>query len=536
MKFTEYRGGVKAGHGVPRDPGDAPPPVFPTLLRSFYYISAGIAGGAVMIVEILGTRMLAPWVGTSHFVWTAQIAVTLAALACGYYAGGRLADRGVGPGALYGCLLASAFFLAGAVLLRSWTMPALLGLPLSMGSLLASAELFFIPLALMAMTGPYLVRVLALSLRGAGGTAGRLSAVSTIGSFAGTAIVGYVLVPLLPNSVTLLGTAGLLALLAVVYFLLRPRRGASITAVAIVIAAGAAAGAAGLGTEGLHSRGLVELYRGSSAFGVLQVVQPVGSHLRYALNDYLIQDAWDADRQESTAMFTYMLEGLARVYTDRLDDVLCIGMGVGIVPRELARDGARTDVVEINPGMVGLAERWFDLDPRTFNLTIGDGRTYVRETRKRYDAVILDAFLGDSVPTHLLSREAFSAIRDVLKPQGVLVINTFVDFADPRDWFGASLYKTLSSVFPSVVVHGAPSANTLFVASPRADLAMLHDPVLTGVHPAAIADVREAYERRWTPDPATGIVLTDDFNPLEYYDAAKRERYRRLLALSVGEG
>jgi SAM-dependent methyltransferase len=211
-------------------------------------------------------------------------------------------------------------------------------------------------------------------------------------------------------------------------------------------------------------------------------------------------------------------------------------MGVGIVPRELARDGARTDVVEINPGMVGLAERWFDLDPRAFNLTIGDGRTYVRETRKRYDAVILDAFLGDSVPTHLLSREAFSAIRDVLKPQGVLVINTFVDFADPRDWFGASLYKTLSSVFPSVVVHGAPSANTLFVASPRADLAMLHDPVLTGVHPAAIADVREAYERRWTPDPATGIVLTDDFNPLEYYDAAKRERYRRLLALSVGEG
>ena len=54
-------------------------------LRRYLYFTAAITGGAIMIVEILGAKMLSPYLGTSHFVWTAQIAVTLVALACGYY-------------------------------------------------------------------------------------------------------------------------------------------------------------------------------------------------------------------------------------------------------------------------------------------------------------------------------------------------------------------------------------------------------------------------------------------------------------------
>ena len=62
-------------------------------LRRYLYFTAATTGAAIMIVEILGAKMLAPYLGTSHFVWTAQIAVTLVALAIGYYAGGRLVDR-----------------------------------------------------------------------------------------------------------------------------------------------------------------------------------------------------------------------------------------------------------------------------------------------------------------------------------------------------------------------------------------------------------------------------------------------------------
>jgi spermidine synthase len=232
-------------------------------------------------------------------------------------------------------------------------------------------------------------------------------------------------------------------------------------------------------------------------------------------------------------MFTYMLEDMARAYTPRLDDVLCIGMGIGIVPRDLAAEGSRVDVVEINPAVVGVARDYFDLDTRAFSLTIGDGRWFLDRTRSRYDAVILDAFVGDGNPSHLMSREAFEAVRRVLKPDGALVINTFVDFESPDDYMGASLSKTLAAVFPSVRAHGARSANTLFVASLRSPLTILHEPDFARVHPDAVSEVRSAFAGSWVPAPGSGIVLTDNYNPVEYYDAANREKLRRLLAMAM---
>src|SRR5213082_3306515 len=81
-------------------------------LRRYLYFTAAVTGAAIMIVEILGAKMLAPYLGTSHFVWTAQIAVTLVALAWGYYRGGRLVDRSLRLGQLYGRLLAAGAYLA----------------------------------------------------------------------------------------------------------------------------------------------------------------------------------------------------------------------------------------------------------------------------------------------------------------------------------------------------------------------------------------------------------------------------------------
>src|SRR5438067_3458027 len=164
-------------------------------------------------------------------------------------------------------------------------------------------------------------------------------------------------------------------------------------------------------------------------------------------------------------MSTYMLHGLAKSNVPKLDDGLCIGMGVGIVPMKLAREGTRVDVVEINPAVVPLAQRFFDFDPKLLHIIIGDGRWYVNFTDKKYDAIVLDAFLGDSSPSHLMSREAFAAMRRVLRPGGVLVINSFCEFDPGRDFYGASLDRTLRSVFPGVRVHASGGGNVFFVAS-----------------------------------------------------------------------
>ena len=102
--------GVKKPHAATAGPTVSPG------LRRYLYFTAAVTGSAIMIVEILGAKMLAPYVGTSHFVWTAQIAVTLVALAAGYYAGGRLVDRSPKLSRLYGCILVAAVYLCLTVL------------------------------------------------------------------------------------------------------------------------------------------------------------------------------------------------------------------------------------------------------------------------------------------------------------------------------------------------------------------------------------------------------------------------------------
>jgi len=505
----------------------------PSGLRRYLYLTAALTGAAIMIVEILGAKLLSPYLGTSHFVWTAQIAVTLVALACGYYAGGWLVDRSPRLGRMYAAILVAGVYLALTIALHEPVAYFFLQVDLAAGSLLTSLLLFFVPLCLLAMVGPFFIRVLTISLNGVGGNVGRLTAISTLGSFGGTVLIGYLLIPFLPNSMTMYLTALLSMLVATAYFLFWGRTRGEKIATLITLALGGAIGYAGLQDQRWHGPGTEELFRGNSNFGLLQVIQQKTGSYRYYLNDYLTQNTYDVSEQKSISMFTYMLHLLARAYTPRVEDVLCIGLGVGIVPMDFARDGARVDVVEINPAVVPVATRFFNFETQKVRLTIGDGRYYLNRCAKQYDAVILDAFLGDSCPSHLMTRESFQGIRRILKPEGVLVMNTFAELDGPRDFFGAALYKTLTNVFPSVLIHKGRNGNTLFVAGSKPQLHVLQAPDYSQVYAGCRDLVQDAFARIQEPNPSHGRVLTDDYNPVEFYDAANRESLRRSLAMSA---
>src|SRR5437016_4936813 len=239
-------------------------------LRRYLYCTAGTTGAAIMIVEILGAKMLAPYVGTSHFVWTAQIAVTLVALATGYYAVGRLVDRSPKLGRLYGCVLVAAIYLCGSVMVVKSVAYWCLNFRLAFGSLLASAILFFVPLSLLAMVGPFFVRVLTVSVSGVGGNVGRLTALSTLGSFLGTVLIGYVLIPFFPNSYTMYFTALLLMLVVCVYFFAWEFKSRNKPALVTAIVAGGLFGYVGVRRENHRaSSEWVERFRGNSNFGLL---------------------------------------------------------------------------------------------------------------------------------------------------------------------------------------------------------------------------------------------------------------------------
>jgi SAM-dependent methyltransferase len=449
-------------------------------LRGYLYFTAAVTGAAILIVEILGAKMLAPYFGTSHFVWTAQIAVTLIALAAGYYVGGWWVDRAPRLGHMYGAIAGAALYLCLTVPTVERVSRGCLHLQLALGSLAASAFLFLVPLALLAMTVPFFVRMLTRSVGNVGGSVGRLTAISTIGSVLGVVLIGYVLVPLLPNSVTMLTTAGVLLAVAGGYFLVAGRKQAVFVGATALIGLGA--GTLGAEPKLPFAEG-VEVFRCNSNFGLLQVVESEGrrsrfyrGHSRYFLNDYLMQNIYDPAGKRSLVISTYVLDALARGYTPELRDALCIGMGVGVLPMELAREGTRVEAVEINPELPFLAERWFDFEPSRVRVAIGDGRHFVNTCRRQYDTVILDAFLGDSMPTHLMTREAFGEMRRVLRPGGTLVIHTFGNMQRDRSFLTFALGSTLSDVFRTVRVHhdpGEPDIHSVFfVASDDPELAL----------------------------------------------------------------
>lgn len=507
-------------------------------LRRFLLLTAAVTGASIMIVEILGAKMLAPYIGTSHFVWTAQIGVTLVALALGYAVGGRVADRSPGVRSLYGAVLMAALYLALSVW---WCEPVAfwcIGFSLPVGSLLAATILYLPPLAFLAMTPPFLVRALTTSLDSVGASVGRLSAISTLGSVAGTVLIGYVLIPLLPNSRIMFLVSATLAVVAVAYFLVWDRRRATQAVVAGVIGVG-------VGLQASNQAGLrpaaemKEVFRGNSNFGMIQVLEMASPGLRAYLNDRLTQNTYVIEGGRSGSLFTYLLKGLAHVYTPEVRDALCIGMGVGIVPMELARQGVRVEVVEINDAIVPVAQRFFGFDPTRLQLTVGDGRPYLAASTNRYDTILLDAFLGESVPAHLMTREALQLMRQHLKPGGTLVMNTIADTTIGRDYFITSLVRTLHAVFPEVRVHMAGDSgfgNIFVVAGDRPGLAPVRPPDLEGVPPGLLSQVQAAYDGVRHQDPQRGAVLTDDFNPVEYHDAGTRERFRHMLAENAMKG
>jgi predicted membrane-bound spermidine synthase len=543
------------------EPAPAIEPEMSTGLRRFVYGTAAITGACVLIVEILGAKMLSPYFGTSHFVWTAQIAVTLLALAAGYYIGGRWVDHSPRLGNIYLAILSAAVYLAATVPLVRGVSFACLNMNLALGSLLASLFLFLVPLALLAMTGPFLVRILTASVSQVGGTVGRLTSISTLGSVGGTVLIGYVLIPRLPNSVTMLATAGVLVLLPIVYFFVWGRDrppSAGITSALLLIACFAFAGLRPEWKSRIRYDGeeWIVRVRANSNFGRMMVMDlnRYGAIERYYLNDNLIQNTYDPITGKSLSLFTELLHGLPHAYTTNLQSALCIGMGTGIVPMMLARDGVKVDVVEINPRVVPFAEEWFEFRPKKLRrLEIGDGRYYLNHSQEQYDAIVLDAFLGDSSPSHLMTKEAFITVRERLTPTGVLVMNTFgrgleapsvveptaLVFDRPDDdFYTASLHKTLKAVFPHVRIHGSGNGNVFFVAS-MSPLKVHRPPAFDLTHnslqetPDLRRRPRTAWDRVWRVSDEIGMVMTDDYNPIEYHDAAHRESTRKGLVAGL---
>lgn len=496
-----------------------------SLGRLGLYLTVFTTGAAVMVIELLGTRLIAPFYGTSLYVWSALISVTMIALAIGYFVGGFWADRAQRSG------LALIISLAALLtLLMPWaTRPVLLAtdpLGLRAGAFVSALLLFSPSLTLLGMVGPFAIKLATDRLDGVGGRAGMIYAVSTLGSVVGTLLLGLYLFPTVGSREILLGLGVLLLALGLVVALFEHARlGAWAWLPSVLLAVIGALllpTVVAAGHAPPDSRFKIQSEQ-ESLYGWVRVIDQPSRDLRLLTSDASTIGAAGISDGENRLTYQDIVGVLPALAPMR--NALLIGQGAGHMAIDLHRHyGIKVDTLEIDPAVAEAAERYFGFKP-SGEARIGDARYEIRRLHGPYDLIILDCFTGGSEPAHLLTVETLSQLRALLTDQGLLALN-FVGFADAGNNSAlAAVARTLAEVFPQQMTFisepGNEFSDFIFLAGQRSI-----DITAPKLNPAQRAWLQQRY---FPVDRKSGVLLTDNFNPLEHLQARKAEHYRRLL-------
>jgi len=495
-----------------------------------------VCGALIMTIEILGSRVIGPFFGASLFVWTSLITVTLVALAAGYAAGGVLSDLKPSPAYLYGIILCSGVLTLLVPVLKGPVLKATVSWGLRTGAFASSLALFGPALFLLGCVSPYLVRIAAREMQNIGRTVGVFYAISTVGSFIGTVLTGFVLIAHFGvNAIfTVVGT--LLIALAAGYFLFFRKQIAVLVALVLPLLffpqEGPVSKIMANGTR------VTKVFSKDTYYGNLKVVDYSYGDKRHRelMIDGLIQGGMDTNNRQSVYEYSYYLEFLPYGLNPAGKNCLVIGLGAGLVPAWYEARGVRTDIVDIDPDVVDIAKSYFGFSV-SGDIIVSDARYYLNRSSKRYDYIILDVFNGDTTPGHILSLEALELVKARLGEKGILAIN-LIGSLKRENFMTVSIIRTLEKVFRNVDIYPNYSVesndesgnitvlayNETFKPFDRRSVAGLP------VHPFARDGVNRFLGKRYTiPAGTPGMVLTDDHNPIDFYDVALKEWVRKKI-------
>ena len=419
------------------------------------------AGAGSTATEICASRLLAPYFGASTVVWANVIGLVLAALSLGYWLGGRIADRRP-EGPVLGTIVVAAGALVAVVPFAAQPLLDLTVRGLNnvsagaiVGSFLGSLLLFAPPVVLLGTAAPFAIRLAVSDVAGAGAIAGRLYALSTLGSIVGVFVPALVTIELFGTQRTLVGTAVLVALGG--SLLLRRRWLLAPVALAAVLAVpvGAVKAVSGL------------LFEQESRYQFVQVVQHgperdlllnegVVKHSEWRRNTVLTGDEWD--------MFLTVPPLLGRP----VRSVAILGNAGGTTARAYGvfYPSAAIDGVEIDPVVTEAARRYMGLGRiRQLHVITADARPWLASTHRRFDVIVVDAYQQPYIPFYLATQQFFRVVRSHLRPGGIVALNVATVPGDHQ--LARDVAGTLRTVFPQVLTWQALKLNQLVLGLER---------------------------------------------------------------------
>jgi spermidine synthase len=483
-----------------------------------------VAGMATMAVEMAASRLLQPHFGDSLVIWANLIGLVLIYLTVGAWLGGLWADRHPEGSTLYR-ITGWAGFLIGLVPFAAQPVLRLADLGLRdfaatilVSSFLAVVLLFAMPVVLLGCVSPFALRLTVRDVGSSGGAAGRIYALSTVGSILGTFLPVLLLIPWIGTRRTFLLLAmSLLALSALAQWhgsRRPPLEPLALIVVILLLAAFFWPSGAVKNTPGL-------LYEQESAYNYIQVLQQEGDTQLKLNEGEGIHSVYRDDRLRTDGAWDFFLAAPffnSPPFTpERVESLCLIGLAGGTIARQYtaAFGPIPIDGVELDPSIIEVGRDWFAMTEPNLRPVAQDGRYFLAHSDRRYDVVAVDAYRVPYIPFHLTTREFFGLVRDHLTARGALAINVGRTDLDYR--LVAALATTMGEVFPSVYLIDVPQTfNSLLVATAQPTVASSLEANMLAIEEPFLRDtlVQAATNLRPLP-PSQGTIFTDDRAPIE---------------------
>ena len=522
-----------------------------------------VEGMAMMATEMSIARLVAPFFGASHAVWAVIIATVMGSIALGSRLGGRVADRRPTLGALVTLLAIAAAavallpFVASPVMRLSTGGIDEVAVGTVVGAFLATMALLVVPVTLLGMVPPFVLRLAVPHVARAGRTAGRLYALSTAGALIGTFASVLWLIPAIGTRRTMLLFAGALAVLATIVLLRHvpgpARRAAWLAPIALALVAVLAFLPTGL-VKPLDDSEVLE--ERESRYQFIQVVEEESGRRLLQLNEgWAIHSIYDPDTVFTGGIWDHFLvlpdllgppdggtgftattkpappAALRPSGTPLEPRMLVIGSAAGTAKRAYRELRPNVDMtsVELDTDVTEVGREYFELEG---DVEAADGRPFLDRTDEQWDVIHVDAYRQPYIPFYLTTREFFELADERLADGGVFSINVGSTPDDPR--INEAVAATMRDVFPFVARYRAEHYNEVIVAVDDPDVtldelrerldgvaAATSSPLLGG----ATGDASNSLLAQLTADFAAGMVevdpdpdrvLTDDRAPVEW--------------------
>ena len=494
--------------------------------RWYLLLTALVTGAVVMALEILGSRLLAPVFGSSLFVWGALIGVILAAMSSGYAFGGWVSDRYTGGGVLAALLM----FSGSWTFLVAWAnQPILFEIEKMVqdprwGPCLAATALLAPPAFGLSGVLPAMLRLAVADMDHLGRQTGRMIALSTIGSLAGTWGTAFFLLSWLGSHSLMAWLGGIQVGLGVLWLM----KGTSAHPLAWLLALSSFSL---LGTMALNpiQRLKAPIYQEESPYQQVRIRED--DLFRYLVLDRTFHATmWKVDPTSLFLPYSQMMvSSLALVPEPKRG--LILGHGGGSLAKWLAQHwpDLELDIVEFDPVVVRMAEEYFQYHPpANHHIFVKDGRAFLNATDHTYDVMWIDAFARDMIPFHLTTAEFYSLVRTHLNPEGVVAVNLASSGKEGDLARASAVVQTMRQAFPvltTFAVEGpwktgmTPAKNLIFFGGRLIEHELVDSLVGKVTDMAtnqrlpmeAIALLSTLRTEPWPP----GVVLSDDFAPYD---------------------